>query len=74
MVLVWRITDDSPNSPNFPSAKLSRYTVIMFGSRVETGSGHPGQPGHVLSGSSGSDPVYKISGSDPDSLLDHVHF
>jgi len=24
---------------------------------VETGSGHPGQPGHVLSGSSGSDPV-----------------
>ena len=39
---------------------------------VETGSGHPGhpghpgQPGHIFSGSSGSDPVYKLSGSDPD--------
>ena len=32
--------------------------------RVETGSGHPG---HVFAGSSGSDPLYKISGSDPDS-------
>ena len=30
---------------------------------VETGSG---QPGHIFSGSSGSDPVYKLSGSDPD--------
>ena len=29
---------------------------------VETGSGHPG---HIFSGSSGSDPVYKLSGSDP---------
>jgi len=27
MVLVWRITDDSPKSPNFLPAKLSRYTV-----------------------------------------------
>ena len=27
MVLVWRIVDDSPNSSNFPPAKLSRYTV-----------------------------------------------
>ena len=41
-------------------------------SRVETGSGHPGQLGHVLSGSSGSDPIYKISGSDPDSALNHM--
>ena len=43
--------------------------------RVETGSGYPGhlgQPCHVLSGSSGSDPVYKISGSDPDSVLNRV--
>ena len=40
--------------------------------RVETGSGHPGQPGHILSGSSGSDPLYKISGSDPDSTLYHM--
>ena len=37
--------------------------------RVETGSGHPD---HILSGSSGSDPVYKLSGSDPDSTLNHV--
>ena len=35
--------------------------------RVETGSCYPGHPGHILSGSSGSDPLYKISGSDPDS-------
>ena len=27
MVLVWRITDDSPNSPNFLPPKLSRYMV-----------------------------------------------
>ena len=25
--IVWWITDDSPNSPNFPPAKLSCYTV-----------------------------------------------
>ena len=30
---------------------------------VETGSG---RPGHIFSGSSGSDPVYNLSGSDPD--------
>ena len=43
--------------------------------RVETGSGHSGhlgQPGHILSGSSGSDLLYKISGSDLDSTLYHV--
>ena len=36
---------------------------------VATGSGHPdrqGQPGHILLGSTGPDPLYKISGSDPD--------
>ena len=36
---------------------------------VETGSGHPG---HIFSGSSGSDPVYKLSGSDRRPGLDHV--
>ena len=39
---------------------------------VETGAGHLGHPGHVLSGSSGFDPVYKMSGSDLDPALDHV--
>ena len=34
--------------------------------------GYPGQPGHILSGSSGSDPVHKISRSDPDSALDLI--
>jgi len=29
MVLVWRIKDDSPNLPNFISAKLSCYTVFV---------------------------------------------
>ena len=27
MVLVWQITDDSPNSPTFPPAKVSMHTV-----------------------------------------------
>ena len=44
--------------------------------RVKSGSGHqdyPDQSGHVLSGSSGSDPVYKISESDQlDYALDQV--
>ena len=47
--------------------------VHIISIRVETGSGHPGyrgQQGHILSG---SDPVYKISGCDPDFALDHVH-
>ena len=38
-------------------------------SSVATGSGHPdhpGQPDHILPGSTGSDPLYKISGSDLD--------
>ena len=42
---------------------------------IETGSGHPGylgQLGHILSWSSGSNLVYKISGSDLDFALDHV--
>ena len=42
---------------------------------VETGLGHlgyPGQPDPILSGSSGSDLVYKISRSDLDSVLDHM--
>ena len=34
-----------------------------IGHRVETRSGHPG---HIFSGLSGSDPLYKISRSDPD--------
>ena len=37
--------------------------------RVETRSGHPG---HILSRSSGPDPLYKISGSDPDSTMYHM--
>ena len=40
--------------------------------RVETGLGHPGhvaQPAHILSGSSRSNLVYKIS---PDSALDQI--
>ena len=30
MVLVWWIADNSPNSPNFPPANLSRYTVVYI--------------------------------------------
>ena len=47
----------------------------IVSTRVETRSGHlgyPGQPGHVLSWSSRSDPVYEISGSDLDSILNHM--
>ena len=42
---------------------------VCQGLRVKTGSSHLG---HVLSGSSGFTPVYRISGSDLDSALDHV--
>ena len=51
-------------------------TLLAIAIRVETGLDHsvyPGQPGHVniLSGSSGFDPVYIISGFDPiDWLID----
>ena len=30
LVKVWRIMDNSPNSPNFPAAKRSRYTVHVI--------------------------------------------
>ena len=46
----------------------------MVSIRVETRSGHPGQPDHVLSRSSGSDLVYRISGSELDFALDHMHY
>ena len=49
--------------------------VLDVPTRVETGLGHPGylgQLGHVLCGLSGSDLVYKISGYDPDSALNHM--
>ena len=39
----------------------------MVSIRVETRSGHSGQPDHVLSRLSGSDLVYRICGSDQDS-------
>ena len=45
------------------------YTGLAVNNSVATGSGHPdhpGQPGHILPGSTGSDALYKISGSDPD--------
>ena len=44
--------------------------------RIETKLGyldHLDQPSHILSRSSGSDPVYNISGSDTDSALDYLH-
>ena len=47
-------------------ARDKKVSYSMYCYRVETGSGHPGHPGHIFSGSSGSDPLYKISGSDPD--------
>ena len=40
--------------------------------RVETGLGHLGQLCHILSRSSRSDPVYKISRSDLDSAMNHA--
>ena len=47
----------------------------MVANRVKTGldhPGYPGQPGHVLSGSSRPNPVYKITGYDQDYALNHM--
>ena len=49
---------------------------VCMQNRVETGLSHPGYPGQlgqVLSGSTGSDLVYKLSGSNPDCTLDNIH-
>ena len=46
------------------------FIKCVFCTSIATGSGHPdypGQPDHILPGSTGSDPLYKISKSDPDS-------
>ena len=48
---------------------LIQIAPVVIGIRVETGSDHLA---HVLSRSSRFDLVYKISGSDPDSTLDHM--
>ena len=61
------------NAKVFSLKCFAIYGIIgQLSIRVETGSGHPGQPGHILSGSSGPDPLYKISRSDPNSTLYHV--
>ena len=52
-------------SPPPPPPSPSLFLTI-----IET---RTGQLGHVLSRLSRSDPVYKISGYDPDSALDYVH-
>ena len=44
------------------------FGIILLGVEIRSG-----QLSHVLSRSSKSDPVYKISGPDPDSALNHVH-
>ena len=56
-----------PYTKNSAKSKKSKYKT-----RVVTGSGYPDHPGHILSRSSGPDPLHKISGSDPDSTLYHV--
>ena len=37
--------------------------ILYQHTTIETWLGHPHHPGHIFSGSSGSDPVYKLSGS-----------
>ena len=53
---------------------MTRLNIVVKVS-VATGSGHPdhpGHPGHILPGSTGSDLLYKIPGSDLDFAKDHV--
>ena len=63
-----------------PSFVLSKNTIgnnkkIILLISVVSGPGHPhylGHSGHILSGPSGSHPLYRISGSNPaDSTCDH---
>ena len=51
---------------NLLPPKLLQITVCW----LKPGGGHPS---HIMSRSSGSDPVYKMSRSDLDSALDHMH-
>ena len=46
--------------------RMHLHVSVCICIRFETGLGHPG---HILSGSSGSDPLYKLSRSVPDSTL-----
>ena len=57
----------------YSGCKCECKTLRIKWVRVETGLCYLDHLGHVLSGSSGSYPVYKISESDPDSNLDHMH-
>ena len=47
--------------------------ICVRGNNIPRETRNPATPGHVCPGQVGrSDQVYKISGSDPDSALDHV--
>ena len=48
----------------------SLMSIVQVCNMVETRLGHPG---HILSWLSMFNLLYKISGSDPDSALHHVH-
>ena len=47
-------------------------TTLYVDPGLKPGGGHLGQVGHILSRSSGSDPVYEISESDPNFTLNHM--
>ena len=68
--LVWVFVLQSllQRNPNIKLYGLSWAYPAWVSISVVTGSGHPG---HVLSGSSGSDPLQNLSRSDPDWYLGH---
>ena len=70
-VILWM----SPGRTTFaiPSDRSETFKNSFEYTMIETESGHPGQLGHILSGSSMSDLVYKISGSDLYSAFNHMH-
>ena len=53
------------------AAKVTKGQILdgSISNSIETRPDHLGHPGHILSGSSGSDPVYRLSGFDPDWIM-----
>ena len=58
---------------NIDKRMMRSNLIVQLALLSETGLGYLGYLGHILSGSSESDLLHKISWSDSDFGLDHMH-